>query len=58
MGDEFICHGAMAQGILVRPFDLTIRSPRSYFLVVPPEKAANPAVAAFRSWMADELPMA
>ncbi len=58
MGDEFIYHGAMAQGILVRPFDLTIRSPRSYFLVVPPEKAANPAVAAFRSWMADELPMA
>jgi LysR family glycine cleavage system transcriptional activator len=58
MGDEFICHEAMAQGILVRPFDLAIRSPRSYFLVVPPEKAANPAVAAFRSWMADELPMA
>ncbi|KAB2883850.1 MAG: LysR family transcriptional regulator [Albidovulum sp.] len=58
MGDEFICHEAMAQGILVRPFDLAIRSPRSYYLVVPPEKAANPAVAAFRSWMADELPMA
>lgn len=57
MGDEFICHEAMAQGILVRPFDLAIRSPRSYYLVVPPEKAANPAVAAFRSWMADELPM-
>jgi len=57
MGDEFICHEAMAQGLLVRPFDLAIRSPRSYYLVVPPEKASNPAVAAFRAWMAAELPM-
>ncbi len=57
MGDEFICQEAMAQGILVRPFDLAIRSPRSYYLVVPPEKAGNPAVSAFRNWMADELPM-
>ena len=57
MGDEFISHEAMARGLLVRPFDLAIRSPRSYFLVVPPEKAANPAVTAFRSWMAAELPM-
>lgn len=57
MGDEFICHEAMAQGLLVRPFEFAIRSPRSYYLVVPPEKAANPAVGAFRSWMAAELPM-
>lgn len=56
MGDEFICHEALAQGTLVRPFDLAIRSPRSYYLVVPPGKGANPAVAAFRSWMAAELP--
>ena len=57
MGDEFICHEALAQGTLVRPFDLAIRSPRSYHLVVPPGKRANPAVAAFRSWMVAELPM-
>lgn len=57
MGDEFICREAMAQGLLVRPFDITIRSSRSYFMVVPEEKAANPAVIAFRSWMAEELPM-
>ncbi|MGB3315631.1 MAG: LysR substrate-binding domain-containing protein [Albidovulum sp.] len=56
MGDEFICHGAMEAGALVRPFDLAIRSPRSYFLVVPPEKAGNPAVDAFRSWIMAELP--
>lgn len=57
MGDEFICQEAMAQGILVRPFDLAIQSPRSYYLIVPPEKATNPTVIAFRNWMADELPM-
>lgn len=55
MGDEFICRDAMAEGRLVRPFDLAVRSPRSYFLVVPPEKAGNPAVAAFRGWLAAEL---
>ena len=57
MGDEFICRQAMAEGLLVRPFDTAIRSERSYFLVVPPEKSGNPAVAAFRTWMANELPM-
>ena len=56
MGDEFICHEAMDTGQLVRPFDLAIHSPRSYFLVVPPEKAGNPVIAAFRSWLAEELP--
>lgn len=56
MGDEFICHEAMQAGHLVRPFDLTIDSPRSYFLVVPPEKAGNPLVGAFRTWLRGELP--
>lgn len=55
MGDEFICHEAMASGQLVRPFDLAIRSPRSYHLVIPPEKARNPAVDAFRGWVVGEL---
>jgi LysR family glycine cleavage system transcriptional activator len=57
MGDEFICQEAMAQGLLVRPFDIAISSPRSYYLVVPSEKAANPAVSAFRSWVTGELPI-
>lgn len=56
MGDEFICREAMAQGLLVRPFDITIQSPRSYFLVVPTERVANPVVVAFRNWLAGELP--
>ncbi len=56
MGDEFICQQAMGSGLLVRPFDLSIRSPRSYFMIVPPEKSGNPAGAAFRGWLRGELP--
>lgn len=55
MGDEFICQQAMSAGLLVRPFDLAIRSPRSYFMIVPPEKSGNPAGAAFRDWLRGEL---
>lgn len=55
MGDEFICHHDMADGRLIRPFDLAIRSPSSYYLVVPAEKADNPAVKAFRDWIMREL---
>lgn len=56
MGDEFICQQAMEAGHLVRPFDLAIRSPRSYFMIVPPERSGNPAGAAFRGWLRGELP--
>lgn len=56
MGDEFICQQAMASGLLVRPFDLSIRSARSYYMLVPPGKAGNPATAAFRDWLRAELP--
>lgn len=56
MGDEFICHDDLASGQLVRPFDLSIRSVRSYYLMAPDSKAGNPAAAAFRSWLLAELP--
>ena len=56
MGDEFICHEAMESGQLIRPFDLTIKSPKSYYLAVPPEKADIAMVSAFRRWILDELP--
>ena len=56
MGDAFICYEAMASGQLVRPFDLSIRSPKSYFLVIPGAPPCNQIVAAFRDWLMDELP--
>jgi LysR family glycine cleavage system transcriptional activator len=55
MGDGFIWGDALAAGRLVRPFDLAIRSPQSYYLVVPPGKAGNPSVAAFRTWLLAEM---
>ncbi len=55
MGDEFICHNAMKSGQLVRPFELAINSPKSYYLAIPPAKADIANVAAFRGWILDEL---
>lgn len=55
MGDVILCAEAMNEGLLVRPFEQTIRSPRSYYLALPIEKARNPAIAAFRDWIVDEL---
>ncbi|RNF33301.1 LysR substrate-binding domain-containing protein [Paracoccus methylarcula] len=55
MGDVFICQQAMADGKLVRPFDLAIRSAESYYVVMPSEKSGNPASAAFRDWLRAEL---
>ena len=56
LGDEFICREAMASGQLVRPFDLAIKSPKSYYLAIPPAKADIASVVAFRHWLLNELP--
>ena len=55
MGDEFICRGAMASGHLVRPFDVNIKSKRSYYLVVSEAKADNKTVMAFSDWLKEEV---
>lgn len=55
MGDEFICRNAMATGQLVRPFDINIRSKRSYYLVVSEAKADNKTVLAFCDWLKEEV---
>ena len=56
LGDEFICREAMASGQLIRPFDLAIKSPKSYFLAIPPAKAGIANIVAFRQWLLEELP--
>ncbi|MCE8006921.1 LysR substrate-binding domain-containing protein [Aestuariivita sp.] len=55
MGDDFICREAMETGQLLRPFDLSIESSKSYYLAIPPAKADIPSVVAFRRWILDEL---
>lgn len=54
LGDTFTCGAALRSGALRRPFAAVIPSPRAYYLVVPPGRAASPAVAAFRGWLAAE----
>lgn len=55
MGDELTGRRALKDGRLVRPFDLAIKSPRSYFLVTEHAKAAHPALDAFATWLRARL---
>ncbi len=54
MGDVLLSADALNEGRLVRLFELTVHIARSYFLVAPPQRLANPAVSAFRGWLLDE----
>jgi LysR family glycine cleavage system transcriptional activator len=44
----------VAAGRLIVLFDIVIRRPQSYFLVVPEAIAGNPVVRAFREWLCEE----
>lgn len=44
----------VAAGRLAMPFDLVIRRPQAYFLVVPEAVADRTVVSAFRRWLVDE----
>ena len=45
----------LANGVLVRLFDITVRSPHRYFLVHPPRLADSPKLARFRTWLKSEI---
>ncbi|MBL8580881.1 MAG: LysR family transcriptional regulator [Rhizobiaceae bacterium] len=55
MGDELTSAKALAEGRLVRPFDSTIKSTRSYFLVCEHTKLEHPSLVAFRAWLKSSL---
>ncbi|WP_455274645.1 LysR substrate-binding domain-containing protein [Rhizobium herbae] len=55
VGDRFTCRHAMNSGQLVQPFDISINSSRSYYLVTSEAKADNQAVVAFSSWLRSEM---
>ena len=55
MGDELTSRKALDEGRLVRPFDIAIKSPRSYFLVTERTKADHPITKAFSSWLESRL---
>jgi len=55
IGDTFLSGDAIARGLLVRPFDVTVESPHGYYLVARPEPSQRPEVRAFSEWLLDEL---
>lgn len=55
MGDELTSRKALDEGRLVRPFDIAIKSPRSYFLVTEWAKADHPIARAFGGWLRSRL---
>ncbi len=55
IGDNIACRRALADGTLVRPFPLTIRSTQAYYFVSTPEKRDLPVSRAFRDWMRSNL---
>ncbi|MGQ1887825.1 LysR substrate-binding domain-containing protein [Serratia marcescens] len=51
IGDNLISGDALTRGLLVRPFELSIRSNRGYYLVADPLKSERPVVKAFSEWL-------
>jgi LysR family glycine cleavage system transcriptional activator len=44
----------LAAGRLVSPFDLCMPTRLAYYVVVPPDRLREPAIAAFRDWLIEE----
>lgn len=55
MGDELTSRKALDDGRLVRPFEMAIKSPRSYFLVTEWTKVDHPIARAFGGWLRSRL---
>jgi LysR family glycine cleavage system transcriptional activator len=45
----------IANGVLVRPFDIDVPSPLRYYLVYPPRLVDSPKILAFRAWLREEI---
>lgn len=55
MGDELLGRRALSEGRLVKPFEASVSSPRSYFLVFEHAKAGHPVLNAFSDWLRAKL---
>ncbi|PDQ21907.1 transcriptional regulator [Mesorhizobium sanjuanii] len=55
MGDELTGRRALSEGRLVKPFEASVPSPRSYFLVFEHTKASHPVLNAFSDWLRAKL---
>jgi LysR family glycine cleavage system transcriptional activator len=55
IGDNISCRKALAEGLLVRPFSLSMRSTEAYYFVNEPSKRDLPISSAFRQWVRTTL---
>ncbi|MCB2100995.1 MAG: transcriptional regulator GcvA [Rhodobacterales bacterium] len=55
MGQHPVINADVAAGNLVIPFDLSLSGGGGYYLVWPPEKAADPNLILFRDWLVREV---
>jgi LysR family glycine cleavage system transcriptional activator len=55
LGDNLVSGEALAQGLLIQPFELQIDSGFGYYLVADQQKAERPAVQAFAEWVKAQL---
>ena len=55
MGDDIVCGQALADGLLVRPFEEAIPSPDAYFLVCERDRREHPVISAFCNWLKASL---
>jgi LysR family glycine cleavage system transcriptional activator len=51
MGDDFLAAIHLAEGRLVRPFDLGFFSKNAYYFLMPRKAVKHPAVDIFRAWL-------
>ncbi|MBL8581772.1 MAG: LysR family transcriptional regulator [Rhizobiaceae bacterium] len=55
IGDNLTCRAALRQGQLIRPFEQSIRSIASYYLVSEPDAMERPICKVFRDWLTAKL---
>jgi LysR family glycine cleavage system transcriptional activator len=51
LGRSALVADALRTGVLVKPFDISLPSRYSYFVVCSKASLADPAVAGFRNWL-------
>jgi len=55
LGHDLIVEDFLADGRLVRPFDIGFPMPDAYYLLTPPDARLNRAAKVFREWLLDRI---
>ena len=55
LGRSSIAHDALASGLLVKPFDLTLPGQFAFYIAAPIASFDKPKVKAFREWIVSEI---